>query len=296
MRILPTLFLGSALLCGGAAAAARPTDQDAAEKPAASVVDKAFDKASDKAADKPVRELDPVHVNAMRNPEVRKYQVILAGLDAFDDFHRMAPKADRLHFRLEPRGKDDSVAPALAVRLVGDDGFKLPLPLGADGRFTVPRSEEAEDANSELELNRKRKLYRIAADVRTPGLAPNQRRLGDLRLECRVMVAMAKEEIPFLVKALVNSLLLTTDWCSYFDDKKNATFGFRADKPLAEAVLVEGNRSALLRSSGRGYSVPLGDSAWNDDAVIELTYAEVQDAPRTATAAGTADDATPVTP
>ena len=288
MRILPTLFLGSALLCGGAAAEARQTDQDAAEKPAASVVDKA--------ADKPVRELDPVHVNAMRNPEVRKYQVILAGLDAFDDFHRMAPKADRLHFRLEPRGKDDSVAPALAVRLVGDDGFKLPLPLGADGRFTVPRSEEAEDANSELELNRKRKLYRIAADVRTPGLAPNQRRLGDLRLECRVMVAMAKEEIPFLVKALVNSLLLTTDWCSYFDDKKNATFGFRADKPLAEAVLVEGNRSALLRSSGRGYSVPLGDSAWSDDAVIELTYADVQSAPGTATAAGTAVDATPVTP
>lgn len=288
MRILPTLFLGSALLCGGAAAEARPTDQDAAEKPAASV--------ADKAADKPVRELDPVHVNAMRNPEVRKYQVILAGLDAFDDFHRMAPKADRLHFRLELRGKDDSVAPALAVRLVGDDGFKLPLPLGADGRFTVPRSEEAEDANSELELNRKRNLYRIAADVRTPGLAPNQRRLGDLRLECRVMVAMAKEEIPFLVKALVNSLLLTTDWCSYFDDKKNATFGFRADKPLAEAVLVEGNRSALLRSSGRGYSVPLGDSAWSDDAVIELTYAEVQGAPGTATAAGTAGDATPVTP
>ena len=291
MRILPTLFLGGVLLCGGAAQA-RQTDQDAAEKPAASVVDKA----ADKAADKPVRELDPVHVNAMRNPEVRKYQVILAGLDAFDDFHRMAPKADRLHFRLEPRGKDDSAAPALAVRLVGDDGFKLPLPLGADGRFTVPRSEEAEDANSELELNRKRNLYRIAADVRTPGLAPNQRRLGDLRLECRVMVAMAKEEIPFLVKALVNSLLLTTDWCSYFDDKKNATFGFRADKPLAEAVLVEGNRSALLRSSGRGYSVPLGDSAWSDDAVIELTYAEVQDAPRTATAAGTAGDATPVTP
>lgn len=288
MRTLPTLILGGVLLCGGAAAEARQTDQDAAEKPAASVVDKA--------ADKPVRELDPVHVNAMRNPEVRKYQVILAGLDAFDDFHRMAPKADRLHFRLEPRGKDDSAAPTLAVRLVGDDGFKLPLPLGADGRFTVPRSEEAEDANSELELNRKRKLYRIAADVRTPGLAPNQRRLGDLRLECRVMVAMAKEEIPFLVKALVNSLLLTTDWCSYFDDKKNATFGFRADKPLAEAVLVEGNRSALLRSSGRGYSVPLGDGAWSDDAVIELTYADVQPAPGTATAAGTAGDATPVTP
>ena len=226
------------------------------------------------AADQPVRELEPVHVNAMRDPEVRKYKVILAGLDAFDDYHRMAPQADRLRFRLEKRGKEDDPGPAPALRLVGNDGFNLPLPLGADRRFTVPRSEQAEDADSELELNRKRNLYRIAADVRTPGLAANQRRLGDLRLECRVTVAMAKVEIPFMIRALLNSILLTTDWCSFFDNKKNATFRFNAGRPVAEALLVEGKRSALLASSGQSYSVPLGEGSWGDDAIIELTYAE----------------------
>ncbi|WP_288378187.1 hypothetical protein [uncultured Massilia sp.] len=244
MRALPALLFGSVLLCGAAGA-----------------------------ADQPVRELEPVHVNAMRDPEVRKYKVILAGLDAFDDYHRMAPRADRLRFRLDKRSKVEDTGPAPAVRLVGNDGFKLPLPIGADGRFTVPRSDEAEDADSELELNRKRKLYRIAADIRTPGLAPNQRRLGDLRLECRVTVAMAKVEIPFVLRALINSILLTTDWCSFFDNKKNTTFSFTAEQPVLEAVLVEGNRSALLRSSGRSYSVPLGEGTWSDDAIIELQYA-----------------------
>ena len=245
MRAVPALLFGSVLLCGAAGA-----------------------------ADQPVREIDPVHVNAMRDPEVRKYKVILAGLDAFDEYHRMAPKAERLRFRLEPRGKDAAAATAPAVRLVGNGGFSLPLPIGADGRFTVPRSEEAEDADSELELNRKRNVFRIAADVRTPGLPATQRRLGDLRLECRVTVAMAKVEIPFVLRAFINSLLLTTDWCSFFDNKKNATFRFNAGRPVSEALLVEGKRSALLASSGQSYSVPLGEGTWGDDAIIELRYAE----------------------
>ena len=53
MRALSAVAFGTLLLCGSAAAA----------------------------EDKPVRELEPVHVNAMRNPEIRKYKVILAGLD-----------------------------------------------------------------------------------------------------------------------------------------------------------------------------------------------------------------------
>lgn len=244
MRALPAFLLGTVLLCGAASA-----------------------------ADEPVRELDPVHVNAMRDPEVRKYKVILAGLDAFDDYHRMAPKADRLRFRLDPRDQDGNAA-ALAVRLVGNDGFTLPLALGPDRRFTVPRSEEAKDADSELELNRKRNLYRIAPDIRTPGLAANQRRLGDLRLECRVTVAMAKEEIPFMVRVLINGVLLTTDWCSFFDSRKKATFSFRSEAPLKQALILEGNRSALLYTRTRSYDVPLGEDSWSDDALIELTYAD----------------------
>src|SRR5690606_32992129 len=98
MRVLTAIALGTLLLCGAAAAA----------------------------EDKPVRELEPVHVNAMRNPEVRKYKVILAGLDAFDRHRQMAPAVERLHFRLRKQGKDESAQP-LALRLVGDGGFKMPL-------------------------------------------------------------------------------------------------------------------------------------------------------------------------
>lgn len=219
-----------------------------------------------------VKELDPVHVNAMRNPEVRKYQAVLAGLDAFDRHRKLAPAVDKLVFRLSTRAKDESPAP-LAIKLVGDDGFHLPVPVGADGRFIVPRSEAAEDARSELELNRRRNLYRARPDIRTPGLPANQRRLGDLRLECKVTVAIAKEEIPFFAVALVNTVLLTSDWCSFFNEKKNARFGFPSDGPVVAAVLREGERSLQLEAKDDSFMVPIGSSEWSDDAIVELSYA-----------------------
>lgn len=256
MRALHAVMVSAMLCCGAGAAAA--------------------------AANEPVRELDPVHVNAMRNPEVRKYKAILAGMDTFERHHRLAPAVDKLQFRLTLRGKD-ATPETLAARLVGDNGFKLPIPIDATGRFSVPRSQAALAANSELELNRKRRVYRGMPDIRTPGLAANQRRLGDLRLECKVLFAIAKEEIPLWAVLLVNSVLVTTEWCSAFDKHRDAHMDFDADLPLASALLIEGNRSALLEAKGTSYSVAIGDLSWGDDAIIELRYL---DAP-TGTAAET---------
>ena len=253
MRTLSAIMLGTLLLGGSAAA-----------------------------EEKPVRELEPVHVNAMRNPEVRKYKVILAGLDAFDKHRALAPAVERLQFRLRPRKKDESTDP-LAVRLVGDGGFKLPIALATDGRFTVPRLDAAEDADSELELNRKRRSYRTEPDIHTPGLPANQRRLGDLRLECKVTIAMAKAEIPTFWVMTINTFLMRTDWCGFFGDQddfrwegasRKANFGYRAERALSGAVLVEGNRSAQLEVQGELFQVPIGNASWSDEAVVELSYAD----------------------
>ncbi|MFN3792696.1 hypothetical protein [Massilia sp.] len=259
MRALTTLALAASLLCGGLASA----------------------------QDKPVRELEPVHVNAMRNPEVRKYEVILAGLDAFERHRQLAPAAERLYFRLRTQSKDESAQP-LAVRLVGDGGFNMPLAIDAERRFVVPRVAAAEEAKSELELNRKRRVYRTDPDIRTPGLPAHQRRLGDLRLECKVTVAMAKAEIPTFWVMTINTILLRTDWCNFFGDpedfrwegvSKEAHFPFRSERPLLGAVLVDGNRSAKLEVKGTTFQVPIGNDSWSDDAVVELSYAPAPETP-----------------
>ena len=215
-----------------------------------------------------------VHVKALRNPEVRKYKTILAGLDTFEKHHALAPKVPELRFRLQPR-RGAGLPQQPAVRIEGRHDFLMPLALDAANRFSVPRSEAALDAAGELVLNQKRTDYQIVPEVRTPGLPQNVRRLGDLRLECKVMIDMVKEEAPLLLVLGVNGVLRTRDWCSFFSEReRGATFAFKAGAPIVDAVLHEGKRSKALETENDEFRVGLGDAEWSDEALVELTLGE----------------------
>jgi len=226
------------------------------------------------AAQQKVDELPAVHVNALRNPEIRKYKAILAGLDSFDKHHALAPKVPELRFRVQPRS-GAGPAEALTVRIEGQRDFVLPVALDAANHFSVPRSEAARDADAELVLNQKRRLYQVMPEVRTPGLPGNVRRLGDLRLECKVMFDIAKEEMPLYLVLMLNGLLMTRDWCSFFAQKNYATtLSFRSGAPIVAAILTEGKRSKALETTSEEFRVGLGDADWGDEALVELTFAE----------------------
>lgn len=241
-----------------------------------------------------VDEPDTVRVNAVRNPELRKYKAILAGLDTYEENRRLAPGVRELQF-LVRHATGRTVPPPtepLRVRLEGDNNFILPIALDPANRFTLPRSEAALDANSELALNQKRRNYRIVPYVRTAGLPDTVRRLGDLRLECKVMMAIGKEEIPLFWVIAINGVLMTRDWCGFFD-KKDSKMSFTTESPVVAAILSEGNRSAALETGDRSFSVALNEPSWSDEALVELTFAEPAakkrsaDAAPTGTAAGT---------
>jgi hypothetical protein len=98
------------------------------------------------------------------------------------------------------------------------------------------------------------------------------RRLGDLRLDCKVRVAIVKEEIPLWATLTINGLLLSTDWCGKIKEKGGLSYP--SPQSLAKATLVEGERSKDLRSTEHRYSVPIGDTSWSDDALVQLQYAQ----------------------
>jgi len=211
-----------------------------------------------------------VHVNAMKNPEMHSYRAIVAGLDKFDELHAMAPAVPRLLFAARARNGGSLSGEVPSARLAADD-FTLPLAVDAEARFEVPRNRQAWDSKAELVLSRKRKEVRLWPSIRTPGLPENQRRLGDVRLECQVLVAVAKEEAPFYVVALANTVLLTGDWCSFLKDRER-TWDVHLPAPLASAVLRDGERSIALKVKDNRVEVPIGDAGWSNDALIETVF------------------------
>jgi hypothetical protein len=168
------------------------------------------------------------------------------------------------------RHADGSPATAddgLQLRLASDDGaFQDTVPVDAEGLLTVQRSRAAYDADATFILNRKNGQYTGHPDVRTAGLPDNVRRLGDLRLECRVTIAIVKDQMPFLAKAAINTLMLTSDWCA----KNDFNYGAMAAHKGARAVLRDGNRTRTLETHGWNVLVPIGDTAWPDDALVQF--------------------------
>jgi hypothetical protein len=233
------------------------------------------------AADMDKEEAAKVHINALKDPELKNYRAIVAGLDKFDQLHALAPAIPQLRFQFE--GKRTLVDGQLPVARIAADDFSIPLTPDQDGRLSIPRSQAAYDAKAELVLNRKKSEARVEAYVRTPGLPDNQYRMGDVRLDCQVKVAIGKEEIPFWANALINSILLTTDWCSWFKGQTpkggDRNWSHTALARLSAATLRDGERSLALKVDGKRFRLPIGDTSWSNDAIVELEFAKQDEAP-----------------
>jgi hypothetical protein len=215
-----------------------------------------------------------VHVNAVKDPEMKSYRAIVAGMDAFEKHHARAPAVPELKFRIVSAKSWQAPLDGVTLRLAGDDDSSWPVEFGPDGVFTLERNEAAYDANADLIVNQKRSTFEIGPEVRTPGLPDNMRRLGDLRLECQVRMAIIKKELPFWIVALGVTVTRTTDWCNMFKaPKDDRPSGYRHSSPvpLAAATLTHAGRSVNIKDGKSGYTVPLGDPSWPDDAMVELT-------------------------
>jgi hypothetical protein len=246
------------------------------------------------AADMDKEEAAKVHVNALKNPELKNYRAIVAGLDKFDQLHALAPAVPQLRFQVEGRNGKPLGSELPVARIAADD-FSIPLTLDQDARFSVPRSQAAYDAKAELILNRKKYEVRVEPFVRTPGLPDTRFRMGDVRLDCQVKIAIAKEEIPFWVNGLINGFLLTTDWCSWFKGETpkggDRSWSQKANAKLSAATLRDGERSMALEVEDRSFRLPIGDTSWSNDAIIELEFAPAAEPASTAAAQEAKDKA-----
>ena len=202
---------------------------------------------------------DAVGVTALRNPVDKSYRRMVEGMELFEKRHRLAP----------------------------------------DNTFTLERRAAALKENASVRPNRKAKTMTWRAEIRTPGLPPDTRRLGDLRLECEVgmQAGLISNYRPLLFGLLDPFLREGPEYCRRTDPR----YLFFAERPLFGVTLVAGDRSEALpverlyggasRDShwkdelpycdcevlmDRAYFMPLGDSSWPDDTLVKFDYMDAR--------------------
>jgi hypothetical protein len=206
-----------------------------------------------------------VHVAGMRDPAWKPYRYMLNGVAAFEEKHALAPTAP-LRFVLQ-RWRPDVSMEGLSLTLSAEN-VDIPIPLAADNTFVLPVDEQAKNAGAELQLNRKMGSVHWFPYIRSAGLKPGQRRLGDLRLECETIWAIDYETIPFAARNMIRAFGGPCGW-------SKGRFSFHEAQPIVSATLVSGERRLALpvSASAYEYTPPLHDKSWNDESVVELAFA-----------------------
>jgi hypothetical protein len=244
------------------------------------------------AQDKPKQTLPPVTVAGTSVEQVEKsYRQMLRGMDYFEQARAtLAPQAT-LRFKLLPR-KPGTDMDHIVLEVLGDS-FDYRVPIAPDHTFVLDRDARALKENAVITPNRRKLSMTWRTEIRTPGLPPNTRRLGDLRLECLVG----------LQADLVSNNGPIGRIADLFSDKKRycernpSRYLYFAERPLFSVTLVDGARRETLPIDqlyagasddpglksdlpycdcemlvDRTYFLPLGDRRWPDDTRVEFEF------------------------
>jgi len=236
--------------------------------------------------------LPSVSVSATRDPVDKSYRRMVQGMQRFARDHALAPHA-QLRFQLLPRRPGVSLD-GVRLRIAGD-AITLPVTLAPDHSFTLDYNEQALREDAAVLANRKTNSMTWRAQVRSPGVPPGMRRLGDLRLECRVGVEAGLISTDGgLLDWLSDKLSDVADICG----TPNGNYLFFADRPLWGVTVRDGAREArlpfqMLYAGGtqtatervhcdcqvlleQTYFAPIWDASWSDETL--LAFDDIDDA------------------
>ena len=186
------------------------------------------------AQDKGARELPTVTISAKANPDPveKSYRKMIRGMDLFEKQRGISPNAS-LRFKLLPRRRETDMT-SVEIDVLGSS-VEFSVPIAPDHTFAMPRNKQAFDENAQVTPNRKAQSMTWRTEIRTPGLPPNTRRLGDLRLECQVgMEAGLVSNSRSIFGRIAAVVFETPAYC----DRKEPRYLFFADRPLFSVTLV----------------------------------------------------------
>jgi hypothetical protein len=206
-------------------------------------------------------EFAPIEVVASR----KTYRLTAKQLrDAVETFQRdrslYAPRAS-LAFESQERVES---ARALHLRLVRANGEVIELKPNSAGRFTLP-TLDFKRGEWELRANKVAGAIRLRAITLSPDASETDRRLGDLRLNCRVMMAIVRHEMSLGEKAMLG---LMGDACK----SSRISLFVTTESAIATSYLAEGSRRAevTLSPDRRSFRLPTYRKDFSNEARFRI--------------------------
>jgi hypothetical protein len=227
-------------------------------------------------------------------PVEKSYRKMVEGMDLFDRMRAALAPGAQLRYKLLPRKRGTNMDD-VQLEVVGNT-FTYPVAVDADKTFTLARDAKAIAEDAVVSPNRKKLTMTWRTDIRTPGLPPGTRRLGDLRLECMVGIqAGLVSNTNAFTQAISDLLTSPTRYCG----QKNSKYLFFAERPIFSVTLESGSRREVLPIDqlyakatddpglqadlpfcdcevllDRTYFLPLGDTSWPNDTRVIFDFME----------------------
>ncbi len=229
-----------------------------------------------------------VTVRSTRDPVDKSYRKMIRGMERFEREHALAPQAS-LRFQLLPRSRTVDMR-GITLRIAGDS-VSVPVTVGEDNTFVLPRNETALREDAAVLANRKTTSMTWRALIQSPGVPAGKRRLGDLRLECLVgkEAGLVSNSSPLF--GWISNVLDTPEGVCNSPD---GNYLFFSERPVFSVTLRAGERVEtlpfrMLYAGGeqtpaeleycdcqvmldRTYYVPIWDRSWPDDTLVEFEY------------------------
>ena len=221
----------------------------------------------------------------------KSYRKMIQGMDGFERARAAIAPDAALRFKLLPR-KPGTDMNRIVLEVIGST-FDYAVQIAPDHTFVLQRNVNAMEEDAVVTTNRRRLSMTWRTEIRTPGLPPHMRRLGDLRLECEVGLEAGLVSNNSTIGRIYDIFRDSKSYC----DRKDAMYLYFAERPIFSVTLVAGARQEVLPIDrlyamasddpglkqdlpycdcemlvDRAYFLPLGDHSWPDDTLVKFDF------------------------
>ncbi|MET0264091.1 MAG: hypothetical protein ABW202_00620, partial [Duganella sp.] len=195
------------------------------------------------------------------------YNSLQAGVEMFERSKQQRAPGASMRFMM-PKGMLPAKDKEATTATIAVKGWSVPLELAPDLSFVLPRNQKAREDGAYVVVSRQfpSGLYQHPiVVVRSPGLADNVLRLGDLRLACEIQVRILKKD-------MLRARLLLEAMSLFGKSPCESDTGKVFDAPALHNSLTytAGKRKEVKLVTGKEleFNAPLGDEKWPDNTLI----------------------------